>query len=635
MDGLYDMMDVEKNTNKYTSVKIILSVLFSSFAFLGFVFLSRIDYEDIIRLPFFIYIIPFILLGLLYYIRLSSNLLQDKRKLVISIILSFLFALSLIAGYQLRVSIALAEGLKGKVGIIVKSIALSFFFIPFFELFLHCSVNPLIKKSSKDLNEASKDWNRIIVFFVSWMIVLLCWLPVLLAYWPGIMSYDSHRQFNEAYDNVFWELQPIAHTFLIRLALIIGQKIGSLEVGVAIYSLLQMTTLSMALGYVTSFIYKLCKKKLVVIVSLLFYTILPITSVLSISVTKDIFFTAFFLILCTALIERFCTQVKYPIAFDIIIAISGALMMLFRKNGIYGFILYTIILTFSLLIILAKKKNTVKKETKKYLVSILICVITILTGVLTMNIVKLSLHAGNGPSVEKYSVMIQQFARVAYYHKDELSIEDANIIDNYLPGYSTDPQYNFSLADAPKYNANGNAFNDTYAFLRDWSHIVIAYPEDCLDAYLGLISGYFFTDDLAISRYLGYGRENMRGLLETFNALKLGVEGSVNIESNSKLPGFQYFIEGIVSNEEYLNYPIIPILFRPAFYVWIAITCVAILIYKKRYQLVLVSSLQISYFLTVLLGPVANIRYTFQIILFVPLFITLAYFIYPNFIREG
>ncbi|MCR4695990.1 MAG: DUF6020 family protein [Lachnospiraceae bacterium] len=629
------MMDVEKNTNKYISIKIVLSVLFSSFAFLGFFFLSRIDYEDIIRLPFFIYIIPFILLGLLYYKRLSSNLLQDKRKLVISIILSFLFALSLIAGYQLRVSIALAEGLKGKIGIIVKSIALSFLFIPFFEIILYYSVNPLIKKSSKDLNEASKDWNRIIVFFVSWIIILLCWLPILLAYWPGIMSYDSHRQFNEAYNNIFWELQPIAHTFLIRLALIIGQKIGSLEVGISIYSLLQMTTLSIALGYVTSFIYKLCKKKLVVIVSLLFYAILPITSVLSISVTKDIFFTAFFLILCTALIERFCTQEKYPIVFEIIIVVSGALMMLFRKNGIYGFVLYTIVFAISLLIILAKKKKNDKKGSKKYIVSIIICVITILAGLLTMNVVKLSLHAGNGPAIEKYSVMIQQFARVAYYHKDTLSTEDAKIIDTYLPGYSSDPQYHFSLADAPKYNANGDAFSDTSKFLKDWIHIVVTYPEDCLDAYLGLVSGYFFTDDLAISRYLGYGRDNMRGLLETFNAVKPGVEGDVHIESVSKLPRLQYFIEGIVSNEEYLYYPIVPILFRPAFYIWVAITCIAILIYKKRYQLFLVSSLQIAYFLTVLLGPVANIRYAFQIILFVPLFITIAYFINPDLIREG
>ncbi len=450
MDGLYDMMDEEKNINKYISIKIVLSVLFSSFASLGFFFLSRIDYEDIIRLPFFVYIIPFILLGLLYYKRLSSNLLQDKRKLVISIILSFLFALSLIAGYQLRVSIALASGFKGKIGIIIKSMALSFLFIPFFELILYYSANPLIKKTSKDLNETSKDWNRIIVFFVSWIIILLCWIPVLLAYWPGIMSYDSHRQFNEAYNNIFWELQPIAHTFLIRLAIIIGQKIGSPETGVAIYSLLQMSTLSLALGYVTSFIYKLCEKKWVVIVSLLFYAFLPITSVLSISVTKDIFFTAFFLVLCTALIESFCSDVKHPIVFNIIIVVSGALMMLFRKNGIYGFVLYTIVFTISLLIILAKNKNNDKKESKKYIVSIIICVITILTGILAMNVVKLSLHAGKGPAIEKYSVMIQQFARVAYYHKDTLSTEDARIIDTYLPGYSSDPQYYFSLADAPK-----------------------------------------------------------------------------------------------------------------------------------------------------------------------------------------
>ena len=300
-------------------------------------------------------------------------------------------------------------------------------------------------------------------------------------------------------------------------------------------------------------------------------------------------------------------------------------MMLFRKNGIYGFVLYSIILAIVLLVTLIKKNSSKKEIVKKSAITVVICTITILVGILTMNLVKLSLHAGSGPAIEKYSVMIQQFARVAYYHKDTLNNEDAELIDKYLPGYSTDPQYYFSLADAPKYNANSEAFNDTSTFIRDWLHIVIKYPEDCVDAYLGLISGYFFTDDIAISRYLGYGRESMRGLLETFNSIKPGAEGDVHIESSSKLPRLQYFIEGIVSNEEYLNYPIIPILFRPAFYIWIAITCLAVLIYKKRYQFALVSSLQITYFLTVLLGPVSNIRYAFQVILAVPLFLTIAF----------
>ena len=618
-------MNEEKKNNNRILLTIILSVLFSSFAFLGFIFLYRIDYEDIVRIPLLFYIIPFILLGLLYYWRINSHsLFSDKLKLIISFLLAFLFALSLIAGSQLRVSIALASGIKGKIGIIVKSAALSFLFIPVFELILSCSLSNITNNSASSSEDKSASGlrNRIIVFFVSWFSIFICWIPVFLAYWPGIMSYDSHRQFNEAYNNIFWELQPIAHTFLIRLSLLIGQKIGSLEVGVAMHSILQMATLSMSLGYVTSLIYKICKNKAVVIVSIIFYAFLPITSVLSVSVTKDIFFTAFFLTLCTALIERFCTSVKIPAILNIIIVISGSLMMLFRKNGIYGFVLYSIVFLIVLLVSLIKKDSEKVKESA---IAVIICSITIIVGILTMNVVKISLHAGSGPAIEKYSVMIQQFARVAYYHKDNLSKEDAELIDNYLPGYSTTPQYNFSLADAPKYNANGEAFSNTSAFIFDWLHIVINYPEDCIDAYLGLISGYFFTDDIAISRYLGYGRESMRGLLETFNAVKPGAEGDVHIESNSKLPRLQYFMEGIVSNEEYLYYPLIPILFRPAFYIWIAITCIAALVYKKRYQLILVSSLQITYFLTVLLGPVSNIRYAFQIILAVPLLLTIAF----------
>ncbi len=616
-------MNVDNKSNNRIFPKIILSVLFSLFAFLGFVFLSRIDYEDIIRLPFFIYIIPFILLGLLYFKRISSDLLKDRRKLIISVTLSFLFALSLIAGYQLRVSIALAAGLKGKIGIIVKSIALSFLFIPFFELLLYYSVNPFIKNTLKDKSVTNKPWNRIVIFTASWAIILLCWIPVLLAYWPGIMSYDSHRQFNEAYNNIYWELQPIAHTYLIHLAIIIGEKIGSPETGVAIYSITQMAVLSASLAYLTSFIYKLSKSKNAVIISLIFYALLPITSVLSISVTKDIFFTAFFLILTTALIERFTTKLQHPLFFDVIIVLSGTIMMQFRKNGIYGFALFTLIALIAMLISIVKKNE---KNAKRNAIALLIvCSITIITGLVSMNAIRLSLNAGKGPEKEKYSVIIQQFARIAYYHSDTLSEEDSVIIEKYLPGYTTNPEYHFSLADAPKYNSDNEAFKNTSELMKDWLHMIASYPEDSIDAYLGLINGYFFTDDIAISQYLGYGRDNKRGLLETFNAVNLDIESSINVESKSRLPWLQYYLEGIVSNEEYLNYPVIPILFRPAFYIWISITSAAILIYKKRYHLLMVSSLQLTYFLTVLLGPVTNIRYAFQIILAVPLFITIAF----------
>ena len=152
------------------------------------------------------------------------------------------------------------------------------------------------------------------------------------------------------------------------------------------------------------------------------------------------------------------------------------------------------------------------------------------------------------------------------------------------------------------------------------------YPADYLDAYLGLTLGYYFTDDISISQYLGYGRDNMRGLIETFNASKPLDDCYPGVEANSKLPGLQYFLEGIVSNEEYLVFPPFSLVLKPAFYCWAAFICLAILLYKKRYLDIAISSLQITYLLTVLLGPVANIRYAFQIILAFPLFLVSAFY---------
>ena len=153
-------------------LNITLSIIFSCFAFIGFIFLSRIDHEDIIRLPLFLYAIPYVLLAFFYYDRLS-HFTKDKRKLIFSIILSFLFAISLIAGYQLRVSISLASGIRGKIGILVKSAFLAFTFIPIFEYLFSSSS---IKNQKKCTSTSKKEWDRIALFFISWVIIFISWI---------------------------------------------------------------------------------------------------------------------------------------------------------------------------------------------------------------------------------------------------------------------------------------------------------------------------------------------------------------------------------------------------------------------------------------------------------------------------
>ena len=528
---------------------------------------------------------------------------MHKRKTVFSAVFAFLFALSFFLGYQMRFFAMTTPGFAGKLAILGQSLLLAFAVFPFFfEIFEFADRR--MEKIEKGENKGTGKIKPLAAFFLSFGIIFICWIPVFLAYYPGIMSYDSNRQFSEAYNGIFWELQPILHTLMIRGALLLGEAIGSYERGVAVYSILQMLTLSAALGYAISFVYDLCRKVWHVIALSLFFGIFPVFSVLALCVTKDIFFSAFFLTLSVLAVKRYVKDVKNPLLYDIAMVICGIFMTLFRKNGIYGFALWAVFY------ILAMKKARIR--------TLILCVVIIACGIGSIVGLRTIVHGAKGPKTEMYSVPIQQMGHVAFYHRDELTEEEKGAMDYYLQGCMGWESFNISLADAQKSCANPDAWTDTPHMLQDWLYFGLRYPNDYIDAYLGLTAGYWFVDDIAISQYLGYGRENMRGLIETFNASKPMDDAFPGVKSDSRFPAYQYILEGFVSDEWYLKIPVLSVIFRPAVYCWLGAVLYAILLYKKRYRDFAAASLQLAYCCTVALGPVANIRYVFPLMIFLP-----------------
>ena len=595
-----DGMEIEKKTQIESAIATVLATI-------GIYFLTAVDREHIIGAQSFFTLPGAVLLFFFYRKRLQTNhFWKNRRKLVFSAVFSFLFALSFFLGYQMRVSGMTAPGVMGKIGNLVKSAFLSFAFLPFFEaLFDWTDQKKNRIDEEKPAEEAKKKFGVKGAFFLSWGIIFLCWIPVFLAYYPGIMSYDSNRQFTESYLGVYWDLQPIFHTFLIRMSLLLGEVLGGYDRGVAVYSIVQMLTLSSAMAYSISFLYELTKKRRYVFLTSLFFGIVPIFSVLALCVTKDIFFSAFFLFFTVFSLKRFLNRNSGKIGYEIGMILTAVMMCLFRKNGIYGIAL------FALFYVLAMKKERIR--------ALVLSIIILACCFGGRTLIRVVLKGTPGPKIEMYSVPIQQFSRVSFIRRNELSEEEKETMERYIAGCTTVETHNVSLADGPKFVSSTEAWTDTPQMLKDWVHFGTKYPSDYIDAYLGLTAGYWFTDDIAISQYLGYGRDSMRGLIETFNASKPIDEFYEGVPTHSYLPKLQYFLEGIVSDEQYLNWPVVAILFKPAVYCWIMAVLFGVLLYQKRRREFAAASLQITYFCTVILGPVANIRYVFQIMIGLPL----------------
>ena len=71
----------------------------------------------------------------------------------------------------------------------------------------------------------------------------------------------------------------------------------------ALYSLTQMLILSVVYAYACNMIGRLTRKTWPVVVAVLFFALTLIHPVLALSVTKDILFTAFFLLVVLLLLE--------------------------------------------------------------------------------------------------------------------------------------------------------------------------------------------------------------------------------------------------------------------------------------------------------------------------------------------
>ncbi len=540
----------------------------------------------------------------------SNNHKAKIKRFSFAFATAFLFAVSLVFGYQLKVTGMTECGFKGKGLMVIRSFLLAFSILPFSNILFKWA--EFLRTTKKPNN--SKPWNSTKLFFISWGMIFLCLLPVFLAYYPAIMSYDFHRQSCEALQGFAWfnSYQPLAHTWLIWVAFQIGHAVNSLEIGMACYSIFQMLVFSAACGYSCSVVYRLTRKKWPVVLMIAFYGFFPYNSVLALSVTKDIPFSALFLVFTCLFVERtFLASGRKQRIIDILWVLEGIVMMLFRNNALYAIAVFAIIY-----LLMSKKEQRVR------ILIMSLCLVIGGKGALEGMQVVIGTELGGSP-VEMFNVPIQQFARVGYYHGDSLDEETYNLLNIYMPEEYWDA-YNPPLSDTIKLSFstpfNTNWYGHYFDVFKAWLQIGLKYPNEYIDAFLLLTSGYWFIDDVSFAEVLGYGLEGRMGALYTHNSTVSDFlpEG---IAHESKLPWLEYMLENIVSANCFYNWPVISSLFKPAFYCWALLLTAILCLYNQNKKKFLVTLLPILYIATMFLGPVVLVRYVWPIMLTLPVMI--------------
>ena len=585
---------------------IVPAVLLTFFGFCGLCFLVRDSGKDPGSFGFLLSAISIILIfiiqtGLLGLIRKDGE--ASRKMLRYAFVYGTLFGIATDLGCQFELREMTAPGIRGKAVIFLCGLCLSVLVLPFtYRLFRIAEGKYKLPTFSGETVVNEKK-----TFLILLAGLELFWLPAFLAYYPAIMSYDFNRQCEEAVRGYRWffEYQPLIHTFLIRVFYLLGVRLGSTAAGMAIFALLQSIVLASSISAGITFVLKR-SGRLAAVIWFLMFALLPFNPVLAISMTKDILFTAFFVLMILIVIRM--TE-KPSATLCILFVVTGILNILFRNNASYA------------LLFLVPAFLLVQEGIRKKVLIAFVTVLMIAAGLGSKTLIRTTMNAIPGSEMEKYSVPIMQMVRVIKYQRENLTQEQVDILCRYVTDYQWGDYYPW-IADGPKstisaYNSSA-WIGEGNTLIRDYIKIGKAYPNDYIDAFIGLTIGYWYVGDRSHAEMLGYGDDSDLGLLYTFNASpNAALEDG--IPSHSLLPSVEKMYSHIVNGNSYMKWPVVSILMKPAFYFWFFVLDLFIVIYKRSKKGIAVFAYPFFYLMTMFLGPCVNFRYIYPFIAALPI----------------
>lgn len=598
---------------------LFISLVLTAFGMYGFWYVNSVVYGFDAPYDILTNLLAIPLAFFIYRAIGVAMAIREKRKvrgeIILAAAVSVLLGICFVYGAQLRAYGMTLSGYAAKAMIAFRGTALACMIFPFMFFLVQSS---FIADEMKAPKEAVKLKTK---YFVSAGAIFLMYVPVFLAYYPAIMAYDFHRQSGEALQGFahFWPYQPIAHTWLYWLFFKIGNAFGSLQTGMAFYSIFQMLVISAVFGYLAVMVYRLTRRVWVYILTVLFLGLFPLFSVMSVEATKDVIFTALFVLFILLFVERVFFKKEDSIPLAAAWIGTAGIMVLFRKNTIYALPFFMIIY-----IIFCEKKKKIK--------NLIICAVMLAFCMLTTwSLPKIIGTEMKAPEIEKYSIITQSMGRVGYYHVDDMDAETHEQIDTYVPA-ETWKKYNPYIADAVKWTVGSTTFAETWEghigdVIGTWLKVGLKYPNEYLDSFFLTNAGYIFPDDRSWSEMLGWGPEGRMGAIYTYNSSET-TELPEGIAHESKFPALENLLEKIVSENKFYEWSFIGILFKPSFYVWALFLGLVVFAFRKQTKELMTVAFPEVYFLTMLLGPCVQWRYIYPIAVLLPLII--AFWIRPD-----
>lgn len=588
-----DIDEITENTNYIT--KIVLKLKYS---FQGDNFNS---------------LILFICLSLLF----NYTLFRKKpERGICKILLAVLFSFFMVFGY----SYSETDSWDLIFGNTFQLFKATIKFIGYYILFI-ALINLLfdyILKNIKVKETSNKLYNFIFIkhsFIIPLIIILVCWIPYIIAYYPGILFQDSTNQVKQYFgydipkysatnsvdlidENVkITNHHPVIHTLILGGCVQIGKLLGNDNLGIFLYTILQIMLLASTLAYIINYMKKLKIPNWINVLSLSIFALLPIIPIYAVEITKDVPFVCFFIMYIIILYDliKNASKEKVLVKNAIKLIVVSLLVSLFRNNGIY-----VIVLSLPFLAILDKLNR------KRIIISLFVVILVYYVFNALLPVFKIA----SSSIREALSIPFQQTARYVKEYGNEVTDEEKNAIDKVLNYETLGERYDPVNADPVKAEYNRKTTTeDLVNYFKVWIKQFVKHPTVYIQATFNNTYGYFYPESNVRQYTTGFMINSYESLNNT---------GNFNYEYIKELKGAR---EGICGLSNLITkLPVTSWLINIAFNIWIILCITMYLIYSKKIKYIIYMIPYIILILVCIASPVnAFYRYAIPFIFAMPL----------------
>ena len=442
-----------------------------------------------------------------------------------------------------------------------------------------------------------------------WGILIVLQIPVMLAEFPGFFCYDAQDELNQVLTRTFSTHHPLVHVLILGGNIALGHKLtGSWNIGICFHLTMQMLFMTGVFAYALTFLRKNIAiksvdeasgninyrgKKVYRTIAVLFFGLFPTIVMYTLCSTKDGLFSTFLLLLVIELMKLLSdTENFFKLKRHIFLLILSAMMMsLLRHNGFYAYIVFIPFGVFAL-----------RKYYKKVLI---LFIIPVILSVVIESGLTAALNADSSEHQEMITVSIMQLARTWRYTPEDFSEEDKEVLLSFLSERALGT-YEIRAADYMKsFFDNAEYDENSGAYWKLWAKMMVSHPMTYINAWFLTCYPYWYPFAV-INPYRGHQMPHFT------------YEDSSYFEYEVEPPGERHtlafgFIDKLYYKMSLTPFqqktPIVSLLFSMGFYFWVWMYFAFYTITKRKLMVCLPLMPVFLTWLTLMLGPVALIRY--------------------------